>query len=87
MKEEAIARATAEALRENRIDPVLLPVMANRMDAVCREMTNTMLLAARSSVIGMARDFSCAVITSDNQVLAVAEGCREQCELTGLCTI
>ena len=48
--------------------------MANRMDAVCREMTNTMLLAARSSVIGMARDFSCAVITSDNQVLAVAEG-------------
>ena len=70
----AIATAKAEAARENRIDPVLLPVMANRMDAVCRDMTNTMLLAARSSVIGMARDFSCAVITSDNQVLAVAEG-------------
>ena len=69
-----MAQARAEAGRENRIDPVLLPVMANRMDAVCREMTNTMLLAARSSVIGMARDFSCAVITSDNQVLAVAEG-------------
>ena len=69
-----MAQALAEAQRENRINPVLLPVMANRMDAVCREMTNTMLLAARSSVIGMARDFSCAVITSDNQVLAVAEG-------------
>ena len=69
-----MAQARAEAGRENRINPVLLPVMANRMDAVCREMTNTMLLAARSSVIGMARDFSCAVITSDNQVLAVAEG-------------
>ena len=50
-----MARARAEALPENRINPVLLPVMANRMDAVCREMTNTMLLAARSSVIGMAR--------------------------------
>ena len=55
-------------------DPVLLAIMANRMEAVCREMTNTMLLAARSSVIGMARDFSCAVITSENDILAVAEG-------------
>ncbi len=71
-----MAKAKAEAAQggENRISPVVLPVMANRMDAVCREMTNTMLLAARSSVIGMARDFSCAVITADNQVLAVAEG-------------
>jgi N-methylhydantoinase B len=69
-----MAKATADVASESRISPVLLPVMANRMDAVCREMTNTMLLAARSSVIGMARDFSCAVITSDNQVLAVAEG-------------
>ena len=59
---------------DNRFDPVLLAVMANRMEAVCREMTNTMLLAARSSVIGMARDFSCAVITSENEILAVAEG-------------
>ncbi len=57
-----------------RFSPVLLAIMANRMDAICREMTNTMLLAARSSVIGMARDFSCAVITSDDEVLAVAEG-------------
>jgi N-methylhydantoinase B len=59
---------------DNRFDPVLLAVMANRMESVCREMTNTMLLAARSSVIGMARDFSCAVITSENDILAVAEG-------------
>ena len=57
-----------------RFSPVLLAIMANRMDAVCREMTNTMLLAARSSVIGMARDFSCAVITAEDEVLAVAEG-------------
>ena len=59
---------------DNSFDPVLLAIMANRMEAVCREMTNTLLLAARSSVIGMARDFSCAVITSENEVLAVAEG-------------
>ena len=58
---------------KSEINPVDLAIMANRMEAICREMTNTMLLTARSSVIGMARDFSCAIITADNQVLAVAE--------------
>ncbi len=58
---------------KSEINPVDLAIMANRMEAICREMTNTMLLTARSSVIGMARDFSCAIITADNQVLSVAE--------------
>ena len=48
---------------KSEINPVDLAIMANRMEAICREMTNTMLLTARSSVIGMARDFSCAIIT------------------------
>ncbi len=55
------------------LDPVLLAIMANRMDAICREMTNTVLFSARSSVIGIARDFSCAIITAADEVLAVAE--------------
>ena len=44
------------------------------MDAVCREMTNTMLLTARSSVLGVARDFSVSIVTSEDEVLAAAEG-------------
>ena len=55
------------------LDPVLLAIMANRMDAICREMTNTVLFSARSAVIGIARDFSCAIITAEDEVLAVAE--------------
>ncbi len=55
------------------LDPVLLAIMANRMDAICREMTNTVLFSARSAVIGIARDFSCAIITAADEVLAVAE--------------
>ena len=55
------------------LDPVLLAIMANRMDAICREMTNTVLFSARSAVIGIARDFSCAIITSADEVLALAE--------------
>ena len=56
-----------------KINAVELAIMANRMDAVVREMTNTMLLAAKSSVLGIARDFSCAIISHDDQVLATAE--------------
>ena len=56
------------------LDPVLVSVMANRMDGIVREMTNTLLRAARSAVISSARDFSCCIITGDNHLLASAEG-------------
>ena len=56
------------------IDPVQLAIMANRLDAILREMTETVVLTARSSVIGMARDFSCGINTSDDEVLALAAG-------------
>ena len=56
------------------LDAVRLAVMANRLDAILREMTETVLLTARSSVIGMARDFSCGIVTSEDEVLAIAAG-------------
>ena len=56
------------------MDPVLLSVMANRLDGIVREMTNTLLRAARSAVISSARDFSCCIVTGDDQLLAPAEG-------------
>ncbi len=59
---------------DGEIDPVQLAIMANRLDAILREMTETVVLTARSSVIGMARDFSCGINTSDDEVLALAAG-------------
>ncbi len=56
------------------LDPVLLSVMANRLDGIVREMTNTLLRAARSAVISSARDFSCCLVTGDDKLLAPAEG-------------
>lgn len=56
------------------IDPVLLSVLANAFEGIVREMTNGLLRSARSSVINTARDFSCAILTADNQLLAAAEG-------------
>jgi N-methylhydantoinase B len=61
-------------MNETRLDPVLLSVMANRLDGIVREMTNTLLRAARSAVISSARDFSCCLVTGDDQLLAPAEG-------------
>ena len=57
-----------------KIDPIIMSVIANRLDGIVREMTNTLLRAARSAVISSARDFSCCIITGDNQLLASAEG-------------
>ncbi|WP_334173946.1 hydantoinase B/oxoprolinase family protein [Pseudoxanthobacter sp.] len=56
------------------IDPVLTAVLSNRIDSIVREMTNTLLRAARSAVINSARDFSCGICTADNELLACADG-------------
>ena len=37
-------------------------------------MTNTLQRSGRSATIDMARDFSCAIVDGDNQLLAAAEG-------------
>lgn len=55
-------------------DPYLTAIIANRIDGIVREMTHTLLRAARSAVINSARDFSCSIVTADNQLLAAAEG-------------
>ncbi|MEZ4331037.1 MAG: hydantoinase B/oxoprolinase family protein [Myxococcota bacterium] len=64
----ANAPPSGEALRA-----VDLAVFSNRLDGIVREMENTLLRTARSSVIGLARDFSCSIVTGD-ALLASAEG-------------
>ncbi len=68
------APAKKKSTASATIDPIILSVIANRLDGIVREMTNTLLRAARSAVISSARDFSCCIITGDNQLLASAEG-------------
>jgi len=65
---------SATAARPHDIDPMLLSIMANRVDGIVREMTNTLLRASRSAVIASARDMSCAIVTAGNELLATAEG-------------
>jgi N-methylhydantoinase B len=60
--------------KDRNLDPLLLAVLSNRLEAICREMTNTLLRSGRSAVLNTARDFSCAIVTRDNELLASAEG-------------
>jgi len=56
------------------IDPILMAVLANRLNAIVREMSNTLLKTARSAVLAVVRDFSCSIVTGDNRLLCPGEG-------------
>lgn len=55
-------------------DPVLAAVLANRFEAIVREMTNTVLRSARSVIVSNGRDFSCAIVSADCELISVADG-------------
>ena len=61
-------------VHSRELDPILMAVLANRFDAIVREMTNTLLKTARSAVLAVVRDFSCSIVTADNRLLCAAEG-------------
>ncbi|KVD67989.1 hydantoinase B/oxoprolinase family protein [Burkholderia ubonensis] len=59
---------------KDTLDPATLAVISNRVNAILREMTNTLLRSGRSAILTTARDFSCSIVTADNRLLATAEG-------------
>ena len=65
---------------------VLTAILANRFEAIVREMTNTLFRAGRSSVLNTARDFSCCIVTADDQLLSAAEGLQAHVLGAGLQT-
>ena len=76
----------AARVHTDEFDPVDLAVLSNRLDGIVREMENTLLRTARSSVIGLARDFSCSIVTRDDELLASAEGLPVHVYGSGLLT-
>jgi N-methylhydantoinase B len=59
--------------RTGRARGIHLAVLSNRLDAVVRAMRNTLTRTSRSGVINVARDFSCAIVSHNCQVLHWAE--------------
>jgi N-methylhydantoinase B len=62
-----------ESSNEGAKDGVRLALLNNRLQGIARKMANTLLRTGRSGVLNIARDFSCAIVTRDNQLLAAAE--------------
>ena len=54
-------------------DPMLMAVLSSRLEAIVREMSNTVMKASRSAAITNARDMSCALLTYDHQMICVEE--------------
>jgi N-methylhydantoinase B len=63
--------ARTPVLRES--SPLALALLSNRFEGVARAMMNTLLRTARSAILNTARDFSCCVLTADDELLAMAE--------------
>ena len=69
---------TSEAKPSGRgsrsLDQVVMAVLANRLDSIVREMTNTLFRTGRSAILNTAKDFSCSIVTADNRLLSSADG-------------
>jgi N-methylhydantoinase B len=63
----------SEARTDQTVEGVRLAVLTNRFDAIVRSMRNTLIRTSRSSVIAIARDFSCAIVSQDLELLHWAE--------------
>ena len=57
----------------DKIDGVKLALLSNRLEGISRKMGNTLMRTGRSGVLNIARDFSCCILTADDQLAAVAE--------------
>lgn len=69
-----MSEVTKTQNQPQELDAVLMAVLANRFDGIVREMTNTLLRSGRSAIINTARDFSCSIVTADDQLLSAVEG-------------
>ncbi len=56
------------------LDGVLMAILANRLDSIVREMTNTLFRTGRSAILNTAKDFSCSIVTANNELLSSADG-------------
>jgi N-methylhydantoinase B len=54
-------------------DPVDLAVLSSRFTAIVRTMSNTLIRSGRSVILNTGRDFSCSIITADDQLFSFAE--------------
>ncbi|MCX5996099.1 MAG: hydantoinase B/oxoprolinase family protein [Chloroflexi bacterium] len=60
--------------KEVRVDPLLMVVLSKRLEAISREMANTLTRTGRSGNINTAKDFSCGITDAQARMVCVDEG-------------
>ncbi len=73
MSRELPLAAAPESAAKPKIDPIQLLVMANRVDGITREMTNTLVRTTQSATLA-ARDLSTSVSTAQHELFTAPEG-------------
>ncbi|MGI9557900.1 MAG: hydantoinase B/oxoprolinase family protein [Solirubrobacterales bacterium] len=63
----------APAPSARSLDGHQLALITNRLDGIALAMINTLQRSARSAIMSMARDFSCGILTADDEILTVSE--------------
>jgi len=58
---------------EGQLDPIRLAVLTHRLDGVVATMMNTLQRSARSAIISVARDFSCGIVTAEDEILTISQ--------------
>ena len=58
---------------ESNMDAIRIAVLTARINGIARKMSNTLFRTGRSGILTIAHDFSCAVLTSEHELLAAAE--------------
>ena len=63
----------ADLTSRRESSPFELALFSNRFEGIARAMMNTLLRTARSAILNTARDFSCCILTAEDEMLAMAE--------------
>jgi hypothetical protein len=52
------------------IDPILVSIIANRLEAIAEEMAQTLMMTSRSGIFAEARDFVTGIVDADGRLIA-----------------
>lgn len=58
---------------QETLDGVQLAILNKRIEGICGKMANTLFRTGRSGVLASGRDFSCCIVTADDELLNAAE--------------
>lgn len=60
----------AKSGTKSKVDPILVSIIPNRLDAIAEEMAQTLMMTSRSGIFAEARDFVTGLLDADGRLMA-----------------